>query len=61
MENIDNLIGLTLEQFKELVDKNAIVRLMREDNNHYFGTCDFHPDRYNLELDNGLITKVYFG
>ena len=58
--NEEDLIGLTLEEvYMQYPDLNT--RVMREDENHYMGTADFRMDRYNLQLDNGIVTSVSRG
>ncbi len=58
--NERDLIGLTLEEVNtKYPDLNT--RVMREDENHYMGTADFRMDRYNLQLDNGIITSASRG
>lgn len=44
-----------------LVDNNIKWRITRNDDNHCIITCDFVPERWNLEIDNGNITKIDFG
>jgi hypothetical protein len=58
--NEQDLIGLTLEEvYMQYPDLHT--RVMREDENHYMGTADLRMDRYNLQLDNGIVTSVSRG
>lgn len=57
---MSNLIGQTLDSAeKEL--KNRIFRIVKIDGKGMMITCDFRPDRLNLEIENNIITRVYEG
>lgn len=58
MIDLEKMVGMTEEEFQKL---NLQYRVMRKDGESFFGTMDFRPDRYNLEIENGLITSVYIG
>ena len=55
-------IGKTLPEVTNIIKSNNMtLRVMREDKLNYFGTCDFNMERANLQIDNGIVTKVSFG
>lgn len=55
-----NLIGKTKEEaIKELEESNTSYRITREDDKSYIVTRDYRPSRYNLEITNGIVTKVF--
>jgi len=57
---MEKLIGQTLNSAeKEL--KNRIFRIVKIDGQGMMVTCDFRPDRLNLEIENNIITRVYEG
>ena len=58
MENFDELIGKTLEEAKEIIDRSIRIRINKEDGVSYFGTCDMNPNRLNVEIENKLISKI---
>ena len=55
-------IGCEWESIRlELIEWGVDYRLVRRDTTHFVLTCDFRPERLNIEVDNGIITKVYEG
>lgn len=58
-EKIDNILGLTVEEMKNLGINN--YRVVREDGESYMVTADLKTDRLNLEIYNDIITNAYFG
>jgi len=57
---MNSLVGQTLEfAQKELKDRE--FRITRIDNKPLMITCDFHPDRLNLQIEKGIIVKVTEG
>jgi hypothetical protein len=58
----ENLIGLTVEDAqKALADEGSIIteiRVMAEDGEHYFGTCDMCIDRISVGLTEGVISEI---
>ena len=57
-----DLIGLTeSEAIKKVKDRGLHARVTRRDKNYCVVTRDFRLERINLELDRGLVTKVYNG
>lgn len=36
-------------------------RIISEDNNFFVVTSDFKPERWNLEIEKGIVTKIVFG
>lgn len=60
MDDNRNLIGQTLNSAeKELKDK--IYRIVKRDSENMTITDDFLDERLNLEIENGIITKIYKG
>lgn len=60
--NIDTIIGKTEQEgINFLQDENIKYRVVRSDSDYYIVTCDFCPERVNLELDNGVITSYHKG
>lgn len=60
--NEQDLIGLTEEAAKKELEKNKIrVRIARRDLIEYARTMDWAPERVNLETENGVVVKAYFG
>jgi hypothetical protein len=56
------LNGMNETDVIELCKKNVCeYRVVREDSDRYIVTMDHHPDRINLELDNGVVTSWYTG
>jgi len=62
-ENLENnLLGKSKEEVqKYLNDEKLEYRIMREDNVNYMGTCDYNPDRLNLNFEKNILTKIYCG
>lgn len=57
-----SLLGLTEEEAKKFCETNDYnFRIVRKDSVYFVITCDCKFNRLNLELDEGKITKVYFG
>jgi len=60
--NIDTIIGKTQEEgIKILKDNYTDYRVVRADSEYYIVTCDFIPERVNLEIDNDVITSYNNG
>lgn len=57
---MQELIGLTLEVAKEKL-KDKEYRIVKIDGKGMMVTCDFHPERLNLEIENDIIVNVYGG
>lgn len=56
------IVGLDLEiAQKRLEQENKIYRITRIGNVGMIGTCDFNPDRLNLEVENNIIVNVTNG
>ena len=54
------LIGMDFDAAKEQL-KDKKWRLVRRDGKAYIVTCDYKPERLNLEIENNIITRVYGG
>lgn len=52
------LIGQPEFVLKEIKED---YRIVKRDNTNYIITCDFHLDRLNIEIENGIITAVNYG
>ncbi len=66
MEDRDAITGVIVGL--GLTDATSILkgvdvpyRVAREDKENYILTMDFKPYRANLELDNGVVTGIYWG
>ncbi len=61
MDNpFSDLIGLTVEQAEPIAAEHGItvIRVMAEDGEHFFGTCDFRMDRLDVEITDGVISGI---
>jgi hypothetical protein len=56
MEKYNEFIGKTLKEASELTDLQ--LRVTRRDGNACICTQDLNFDRLNVEIENGIITKV---
>lgn len=56
----EELIGLTLESAREIL-KDKKYRIVRIDGKGMMVTCDYRPERLNLEIENNIITKIHNG
>lgn len=55
-------IGTKLKTFIKYCQKNNIkVRVIKENDVDYIITDDLHLDRFNLEIENGIITNYSMG
>lgn len=62
MFNIQDLVGKTMEEVMSRLEQEGIwFRLINVDGVPYIGTADFHPDRANLYVENGVVTKIVMG
>ena len=61
--NEQDLIGQTLNEAISIANYNGVTkyRTAREDDVNYMLTSDLQFNRLNFEIDNKVITKVYFG
>jgi len=57
---IESLKGLDLNSAQKKLE-NKEYRIVRIDGKGLMITCDFHPDRLNLEIENNIIVNVYGG
>lgn len=57
-----DLIGRTKEDAEILLTNEGMkYRIVREDDRSYIVTMDLRMDRFNLEIDNGFVTRVEIG
>jgi len=57
---LSSVLGKTEEEGVEYLKENNInYRIVRKDDTNFIVTCDFIPDRVNVELDNDVITYCY--
>lgn len=60
--NVEDSLFKEFGQLLEELDKEEIIyRTVRMDDTYFVVTSDFKPGRWNLETDNGLVTKIFFG
>lgn len=52
------LIGKTLKEANQVVESYESIRVNELDGKHMAGTCDFNPDRINVVIDDGVITRI---
>jgi hypothetical protein len=57
---MEELVGMDYETAVVLL-KDENWRVVVRDGKGYVITCDFKPERLNLEIENNIITKVYGG
>lgn len=56
------IVGLGLTDATNILKGIDVpFRVAREDKENYILTMDFRPYRANLELDNGVVTSIYWG
>lgn len=55
IEDFEYLIGMTEDAAYSAYEK---VRVIEEDGEHYFVTMDFKPERVNVIIEKGIITKI---
>ena len=57
-----DLVGRTKEDAEILLTNEGMkYRIVREDDRSYIVTMDLRMDRFNLEIDNGFVTRVEIG
>lgn len=55
----NRILGKNFEEMQaECVASGWILRPTRIDGNRMIGTADYKPNRINVEVDDGIITKV---
>jgi len=60
--NLDSIIGKTEKEVIEYLQVNNVnFRIVRNNLEYYIITCDYVPDRVNLEIDNDVITSYNIG
>ena len=59
-DTFNDLIGMTVEAAEEAVASRGIstIRVMAEDGEHFFGTCDWRLDRLDVGLTEGVISSI---
>ena len=56
------LIGMSIEEAtKDLTNSRIPWRIAASDNRPAMLTCDYNPVRINLQVENGIVTRVKFG
>jgi len=59
---MNKIIGKTEEEGIIILKENHIdYRVVRKNSIDYIITCDYIPERLNLEVDNGIITSFSKG
>jgi len=62
MKNIKEIIGKTEEEAEEIAKEEGMhLRLMRKDEKSFCVTCEFRPDRINIEVEKDKIADAYVG
>ncbi len=57
-----NLVGcLKSKAIAKLEDSGFKYRIVRENDESFAVTCDYRVDRYNLSIDDNIVTEVSFG
>ena len=57
-----DFVGLPIAEAQELADANLLEwRITREDEEFFAVTADYKPGRLNLELDDGVVSRVTLG
>jgi len=59
-DKVELLIGKTYEEAQEIL-RNDKYRVTFKDGKPFIITHDFKPERYNLGINNNIITSVHFG
>lgn len=58
----EELIGLSKDEAIAKLKKAKLpYRMRREDGNSFIGTADLRPERFNLYVENGIVTEVKMG
>ena len=58
----EDLVGLSKDAaIAKLKKAKLSYRMRREDRNYFVGTADLKPGRFNLSVDNGIVTEVRMG
>ncbi len=52
-------VGKTLAEVEKMPYLD--YRVMMQDGEAFFGTCDYKPYRFNFSVENGIITSVSMG
>ena len=59
---LETLPGRTKDEANDLIKASGFIsRVVSEDGNRYFVTQELRFDRFNLEIENGFVTKVDLG
>ena len=54
----DEIIGKTKAEAVIIIKAAGFTcRVTKEDGDHYMGTCDFNPNRLDLEIQDGLVVE----
>jgi hypothetical protein len=62
MLNPNSVVGLTEKDAVDKIKASGMkARVMRRDNESFFGIADYRTDRMNLEIDSGIVTKADIG
>ncbi len=55
-------VGLDFEEVKlKLFEREINYRIVRRDGKPYIVTCDYNPERVNIELENNIVINIYTG
>lgn len=54
-----NLVGQTEEDAIKMIEAAGMkYRVMKRDGESFMGTMDFDPMRFNLTVENGIVTEI---
>ena len=58
----DQFIGKSLEAMQCYVSEHDLsLRIMANNGEHFYGTCDLRTDRINVELMDDVVTRAWMG
>lgn len=62
MGNVTGLVGLSLDEAQEALAKEHLkLRIMKRDGEPLAGTCDYCPDRVNVEVRENIVVSAWVG
>lgn len=54
-----SIIGQPIDEVRRVAEQAGfVIRVRRDGNNRYLGTCDVVRNRINVGVDNGVVTEV---
>jgi len=59
MININKLIGMPVKEARTLCEEVGVrLRITKQDQQAFVGTCEYDTDRVNVRVENGKVAKV---